>query len=180
MRSASTSRRQLAATSAIRARPVVDQADGERRQRRDRRNRADRAATRSRSGHRATASARPRCHGGSPDLRRHGAELPRARSSPITRRWPIAGSPGQVSGATAKSCSGGRSPGSGNRGGRAASDRTGSGTGVPGVGEEWSGWDGTRPPTGSPGRRDICDQRHSSSGFGPALVAELLRGGEFT
>ena len=52
------------------------------------------------STHRAGAPARR--HGGSSDSGATAPALPRASSSPMIRRWPIAGSPGQLSGATAK------------------------------------------------------------------------------
>jgi uncharacterized heparinase superfamily protein len=52
------------------------------------------------STHRVGSPARR--HGGSSDTGATAPALPRARSSPRIRRWPTAGSPGQLSGATAK------------------------------------------------------------------------------
>ena len=59
----------------------------------------------------------------------------------------------------------------------AATDRIGSGTGVPRLGERGSGWAGTRPPTDHRTGGNSATSVILLLAFGPALVAELLRGG---
>ena len=159
--------------------PVVDQAHRERRRARDRRSRAGRAARRSRSRHRATACPCPRArHGGSALRGVHRADL--AMGQQLADHQPQADRPNRPATDRARrqrSCAGRDGRGSRNRrASPAASGRTVAERGVAGAGRVGSGrvtGPGHQRVTGPSG---ICNQRHSSSWLGPALVAELLRG----
>ena len=176
---ASTSRFQLARRPAPFALdPVVDQVHGERGAPRHRRSRAGRAARQSRSAHRATACRHARR--GATAGRRSAAPRRRPGRGPAARRPPAAGRPpdrpARDRAPRRRSFAGCDGPASGNRRAEPSSQRpNGSGTGGSRLGRRGTDGAGSghQRVTGPAG---ICNQRHSSSWLGPALVAELLRG----